>query len=446
VRIPTDAQSDQLNRSVQAKAFTAGQDIFFREGAYEPGSRPGQELIAHELTHVVQQSGAIQASEMIQRDVGFEFETDWGVHGGSDPKKKSKPPLKKHHSYKDYGDFEVQVDEASRGIKDEYSGVGHEIEFVVKPHKETDEGGEKLGLTMNKLLEVVREMEQKGGQYALGFKLREPGEKLWVFPEAKEKAKNDAIKGSPQATIGLSLAAIHEYGTIEEKSLSELNLHLGKTFNIVRRGMTLGSAHERFEAIAKKTGEIKGASSELKGLVTLIVFYIHMFHEKEEKPADYAKSVMPILAKTNFAAMFRQLAEAEKGKYEKDPKKFSKLVIEVTQSIGHNVKKQSPVIPPGRVSRNMGDLTLQRWLESIPERKDYLTEQYNDELFGFGNLGGKEGEVGKGEKMDRTPQDKAAMVLEFRRGFGGIQVPANQWKSFAFDYFHLVRRLHGSEK
>jgi hypothetical protein len=55
VRVHTDAQADQLNRSIQAKAFTTGQDVFFRQGAYEPGSRGGQELIAHELAHVVQQ-------------------------------------------------------------------------------------------------------------------------------------------------------------------------------------------------------------------------------------------------------------------------------------------------------------------------------------------------------------------------------------------------------
>ncbi|MFE1745865.1 DUF4157 domain-containing protein [Coleofasciculus sp. H7-2] len=63
VKIHTDAQSNQLNHSIQAKAFTTGQDIFFRQGAYEPGSRGGQELIAHELTHVVQQNGsAVQRS------------------------------------------------------------------------------------------------------------------------------------------------------------------------------------------------------------------------------------------------------------------------------------------------------------------------------------------------------------------------------------------------
>ncbi|HBB36374.1 MAG TPA: hypothetical protein DC064_32500 [Cyanobacteria bacterium UBA9273] len=57
VKVHTDAQSDQLNQSIQAKAFTTGQDIFFKQGEYQPESKQGQELIAHELTHVVQQEG-----------------------------------------------------------------------------------------------------------------------------------------------------------------------------------------------------------------------------------------------------------------------------------------------------------------------------------------------------------------------------------------------------
>ena len=64
VKVHTDTQADQLNQSIQAKAFTTGQDVFFRQGAYEPGSRGGQELLAHELTHVVQQiGGAVQGSK-----------------------------------------------------------------------------------------------------------------------------------------------------------------------------------------------------------------------------------------------------------------------------------------------------------------------------------------------------------------------------------------------
>ncbi|MBU7584272.1 MAG: DUF4157 domain-containing protein [Nostoc sp. TH1S01] len=65
VRVHTDAQADQLNQSIQAKAFTTGQDVFFRQGAYEPGSRGGQELLAHELTHVVQQGRGMMKQPLL---------------------------------------------------------------------------------------------------------------------------------------------------------------------------------------------------------------------------------------------------------------------------------------------------------------------------------------------------------------------------------------------
>ena len=68
VKIHTDAQSDQMNQSIQAKAFTTGKNIFFRQGAYEPGSRGGQELLAHELTHVVQQNGGAVQRMITQAD------------------------------------------------------------------------------------------------------------------------------------------------------------------------------------------------------------------------------------------------------------------------------------------------------------------------------------------------------------------------------------------
>jgi hypothetical protein len=57
VRVHHDAQADTLNRAVNARAFTTGHDIFFRQGAYNPGTSGGRELLAHELTHVVQQTG-----------------------------------------------------------------------------------------------------------------------------------------------------------------------------------------------------------------------------------------------------------------------------------------------------------------------------------------------------------------------------------------------------
>jgi len=48
-----------MNRELRAQAFTHGSDIYFNAGKYEPGSTNGKGLLAHELTHVVQQSGAL---------------------------------------------------------------------------------------------------------------------------------------------------------------------------------------------------------------------------------------------------------------------------------------------------------------------------------------------------------------------------------------------------
>ncbi|MEM8637264.1 MAG: DUF4157 domain-containing protein [Cyanobacteria bacterium P01_G01_bin.54] len=75
VRIHTDNTADQLNHSIQAKAFTTGQDVFFRQGAYAPESRAGQGLLAHELTHVVQQCGdAIAGSSPVQTNRGEQIQ------------------------------------------------------------------------------------------------------------------------------------------------------------------------------------------------------------------------------------------------------------------------------------------------------------------------------------------------------------------------------------
>jgi hypothetical protein len=66
VKVHTDSQSDQLNQSIQARAFTTGSDVFFRKGEYNPSNKGGQELIAHELTHVVQQGSASIAQTQVQ--------------------------------------------------------------------------------------------------------------------------------------------------------------------------------------------------------------------------------------------------------------------------------------------------------------------------------------------------------------------------------------------
>jgi hypothetical protein len=57
VRVHTGAEAAQMSRDLSAQAFTHGQDIYLGAGRYDPGSSAGKRLLAHELTHVIQQTG-----------------------------------------------------------------------------------------------------------------------------------------------------------------------------------------------------------------------------------------------------------------------------------------------------------------------------------------------------------------------------------------------------
>jgi len=92
VRVHSDSEANLLNQQLSARAFTTARDIFFRQDEYSPGSERGKKLIAHELTHVVQQEGnkslkrrakvneeELQMNDVpisIQRMQGFDKEQD----------------------------------------------------------------------------------------------------------------------------------------------------------------------------------------------------------------------------------------------------------------------------------------------------------------------------------------------------------------------------------
>jgi Domain of unknown function (DUF4157) len=66
VRVHTDAEAMRLSEQHNARAFTVGEHIAFGSGEYQPGTPIGDALIAHELAHVVQQSGANTSAAPVQ--------------------------------------------------------------------------------------------------------------------------------------------------------------------------------------------------------------------------------------------------------------------------------------------------------------------------------------------------------------------------------------------
>lgn len=94
VRVHTDGRAASAARQLRARAFTVGRDVFFGEGQYRPESAGGRRLMAHELTHVVQQGGGdaaeatptrLRASPgtVVQRDEGSGTSEPGALAGGT---------------------------------------------------------------------------------------------------------------------------------------------------------------------------------------------------------------------------------------------------------------------------------------------------------------------------------------------------------------------------
>jgi hypothetical protein len=84
VRVHTGGASERAAESVGAKAYTVGNDIHFRAGHYDPLTFHGQQLLAHEIVHTVQQSGGVQRVqfklEVSPPGDGLEHEADSAAH------------------------------------------------------------------------------------------------------------------------------------------------------------------------------------------------------------------------------------------------------------------------------------------------------------------------------------------------------------------------------
>jgi hypothetical protein len=76
VRVHNDDTADALAQSVSARAFTTGSDVYFAKGEYQPGSSGGDELLTHELAHVVQQRDAPTTGPLTVSMPGDALETE----------------------------------------------------------------------------------------------------------------------------------------------------------------------------------------------------------------------------------------------------------------------------------------------------------------------------------------------------------------------------------
>lgn len=76
VRVHTGGEAEQMNEGLGARAVTRGRDVYFDRGEYDPSTTEGRKLLAHELAHVVQQSGEVSRAAGSINQVGDSHEQE----------------------------------------------------------------------------------------------------------------------------------------------------------------------------------------------------------------------------------------------------------------------------------------------------------------------------------------------------------------------------------
>lgn len=107
VRVHTDVTAAQTARAIRARAFTSGHDIVFANGEYDPGTPKGNHLLAHELTHTIQQEGkgAISSGEPAQVQRAVDFEDLFSDFPLSEPE----PPTTNEETIQDSPDVSFRI-------------------------------------------------------------------------------------------------------------------------------------------------------------------------------------------------------------------------------------------------------------------------------------------------------------------------------------------------
>jgi Domain of unknown function (DUF4157) len=522
VRVHTDATADHLSRAVEATAFTTGSDIFFRSGTYEPLSSAGRKLLAHELTHVVQQRGAPPAQELrvtdpgdasereaeavaeqvarspagrgtasepvdeeeiardqegiaesvapspqnplapmadsrpvvmlrrtagnrgatrvvgarsipsrrtptgkalLQRDVGFEFQTGWGV--------RERGPYRRYHRQEvivDFGQFRLTADEAN-------TPLGAEIEFVV-PHLAENQRNQ-MDAALTALVQFAQDMNAYKDHtiFTLDRASNNPAHtRVEVHPTIKGTGDMSA---NPQVTSGVRLDRLTRMFT---ELGNPQGPHASAQGDLVRVGGGPGLANAA-AAVAHTTVNGNPASDEFKGLAALIITYLQMGRTATGVPGlnqptlNYAKASLTLLARTDFRGMYRRLPLNERTYFTAHPRRFRRKMLDAAHTLNPPAGALNPdadVLERG-IHGVAVNVTRRAWLEGIAADRDLLKRGTDPLLFGFGSRGKHTDLVGPG-------QAHRGAVLEFRTM--GKAVAYTDWQTLGMSVFDYIAALN----
>jgi hypothetical protein len=277
----------RVKATLQTKGETINDDQELEREADVMGSRARTTQVEKGLfNRPARISDVVQMKPVIQRLVGYEFETGWLVEKGGKALKK-KDAIGKNGKEK-YDNFKLEADEANNGKS--------EIEFIVHPPvSENEQGRESLSTTMNQIILLGKKFldYQNSPSFTLDLVTKEREDAAYTITPHK-----DGLRANPQVTAGLDLAVIPAYLKAQGKDEEYI---------------------ADFDEFPK-----------LKGMLVIMRQYLQqgLRDEKLKSPLPYPKILgEPLLARTNFVGLFDLIEKEKRVYYKLNPKQWVRDVM-----------------------------------------------------------------------------------------------------------------------
>ena len=448
IRIHTSQEADTHSRALHARAFTLGSDIFFRGGEYTPGKAESQRLLAHELTHTIQQGAASSLTgpmgvqggcpPTVQREMKFEFQTKNKVFRNDGTQAVL---LDRKYGPEDFlvkGSSGVTLESESHGV----------IEFETRWHRKWSKLKEEVAEAFLMTTQMKAAKAVSGGRKEFPFDVgglrtgtaKELDQGKWD-PKPDMEGKNEKIlaKGE-QLEVSISDPA-WEAGIQSSESfeLSEYESFLKQHEFPDYREPVIVSA----QAILDKANTKKIAADKLVNLRNFLDIIVNYIKRGQGGPASDAagafadvegmpaKQAFTLMSRTNFASMYKTLLSADEKKL------FDSIVSGGIILTEMGLTKKSPFFIKGYGSESpQKGPTVNQWLSGITKGSDLLAH---------GTGPGLSAAMGRSSVETKAGQNDTRLVkFETRNrplAAGGAFREPKDWEKYAHDLFKEAIKL-----
>ena len=440
VRIYTNEKAVESSRALNALAYTVGQNIVFNAGQYQPHTITGRQLLAHELSHTIQQRAI---GPNVQRAMKFEFETTnvvWRTRGKRRKRltRKFGPKEKPKHSRFLHKGLKGKP---AKGAKE---GTAIELQSEARGlvEFETPSWHRKWCAIKKRILEAVSMVEKINKSKVVRVRGKT---KTVEFPfDIKHLKKTRYFREGLKAGESLEVEIVDptwkaSIQASESFELSQFQTYLEEHLPGSSARSITGSAEKILQAAnIEKIPE--AAIVHLRNFLQIIIEHImearkwSLKYHKEGR-RELAKEHISLMSRTNFSSIYRTLLTKEK-----EQKLFIKIVKSNAIPNELGFKPNSYIFPKGFVGSKSPGPKIREWLVSIYDQKRDL----------LSSLGGDNRALGR-FLVDTRPGKKHTNLVKFETratvAHAFQERPYTEWVAFAEEVFksaHSKRARMGS--